>query len=711
MADEGLKVSLILDPGNSAAAAKSVGDAIVEVASDADKASVSLNNLAKGVNSSQAAMKIFQTQAKSGQIAFAQYGQSAGKAVSALSDLRVAAPNTASALINVSRVAQDAPFGFIAIQNNIPPLIDSFQSLVKSTGSVTAALKAIGSGLVGFGGIGVAVSLATSALTLFSLASRKSKDDTEKLAEAQKTVKDVLRDTTASVQGEIATTQALSAIVLDSTRSYEARNAALNQLKKTGGDYYKSLSIEKSSYDDLKAASDRYTNSIIRAAAVKGLQDQISSLAGELAKSAPIINKGFASLVAKNPNDPFKSFADSVANGAKGIALNFRAADSLLAVGARKVSTDIGAAADNITRTTEDKFGKITDLQTRLKGFVDQLAATLSGTDTPDTPKTAKSVVTVTDVLADLDKQLLKTNALFVNSGDTLQRLTDDQIKNLQNALAGLIDIGILPGDKIFDQLKSRVDDLQKVAIGLDVPTIQIPVTVAPRFPTGPNAIFNPDLIKQYYGENGPQFKIPVTIDPIPKAKSNSIFGQDLLNMHFRPQVNKFTADLNDLIQKSIETGIGSISDALGNALVTGDIGGVLKAFINSIATFMQKLGVSLIATGVGIEAFKASLDSLNGIGAVVAGAALVLAAGAFKAIANGGASSFATGGTAYGPQLAIVGDNPQREEHILSNSQLDRIASNGGGGFQNGQIVTRVLGQDIALVYEKFQRSKNRIN
>ena len=90
------------------------------------------------------------------------------------------------ALINLGRVAQDAPFGFIAIQNNIPPLIDSFQSLVKSTGSVTGALKSIGSAALGFGGIGLLVSVATSALTLFSLASRKSKDETEKLEKAQK---------------------------------------------------------------------------------------------------------------------------------------------------------------------------------------------------------------------------------------------------------------------------------------------------------------------------------------------------------------------------------------------------------------------------------------------------------------------------------------------------------------------------------------------
>ena len=37
------------------------------------------------------------------------------------------------ALTNLSRVAQDAPFGFIGIQNNLNPLLESFQRLKSET--------------------------------------------------------------------------------------------------------------------------------------------------------------------------------------------------------------------------------------------------------------------------------------------------------------------------------------------------------------------------------------------------------------------------------------------------------------------------------------------------------------------------------------------------------------------------------------------------
>ena len=47
----------------------------------------------------------------------------------------------AFALTNLGRVAQDAPFGFIGIQNNLNPLLESFQRLKATTGSTGAALK------------------------------------------------------------------------------------------------------------------------------------------------------------------------------------------------------------------------------------------------------------------------------------------------------------------------------------------------------------------------------------------------------------------------------------------------------------------------------------------------------------------------------------------------------------------------------------------
>ena len=71
------------------------------------------------------------------------------------------------ALTNLSRVAQDAPYGFMGIANNINPLLESFQRLQASSGSTGKALKALGASLMGPAGIGLAVGVVSSLVVAF----------------------------------------------------------------------------------------------------------------------------------------------------------------------------------------------------------------------------------------------------------------------------------------------------------------------------------------------------------------------------------------------------------------------------------------------------------------------------------------------------------------------------------------------------------------
>ena len=84
-----------------------------------------------------------------------------------LSNLTKGSNQANMALTNLGRVAQDAPFGFIGIQNNLNPLLESFQRLKAETGSTGGALKALGSSLMGAGGIGFALSAASALFLVF----------------------------------------------------------------------------------------------------------------------------------------------------------------------------------------------------------------------------------------------------------------------------------------------------------------------------------------------------------------------------------------------------------------------------------------------------------------------------------------------------------------------------------------------------------------
>ena len=96
--------------------------------------------------------------------------------------LKPGASQATNALGNLSRIAQDAPFGFIGITNNINPMLESFQRLQSETGSAGNALKAMVQGLAGPAGLGLAVGVASSLLVTFGdklFSTGKAIDDTK----------------------------------------------------------------------------------------------------------------------------------------------------------------------------------------------------------------------------------------------------------------------------------------------------------------------------------------------------------------------------------------------------------------------------------------------------------------------------------------------------------------------------------------------------
>jgi hypothetical protein len=205
-------------------------------------------------------------------------------AVKSLTQINQASGKAQYALTNLSRVASDAPFGFIAIQNNLDPLISSFGQLQKETGSVGGALKALGGSLIGPAGIGLAFSIASAAFTAFQMGLFDSGKEAEKSAEKIRNSFQIIQDASASVQGEAAKVQVLSTIVQDVTKSYNERNSALEQLKKINQSYFGDITLEESGLTKLKQATDEYTNALVAQAVVKGFESEISKLSLELFK-------------------------------------------------------------------------------------------------------------------------------------------------------------------------------------------------------------------------------------------------------------------------------------------------------------------------------------------------------------------------------------------------------------------------------------------
>ena len=88
----------------------------------------------------------------------------------------------AYALNDLSRIAQDAPYGFIGIQNNINPLLESFQRLQKESKDSGGAINAMLGALSGPAGLGLAVGVVSALLVVFNSHSSKAKNVVDELS-------------------------------------------------------------------------------------------------------------------------------------------------------------------------------------------------------------------------------------------------------------------------------------------------------------------------------------------------------------------------------------------------------------------------------------------------------------------------------------------------------------------------------------------------
>lgn len=157
-----------------------------------------------------------------------------------------------TALFALGQVARDLPFGFIAIQNNLPLLVDQFVALRNETKSTSKALGEILNSIAGPAGLAFAFGVVTSAITglvqqygslsnafgqIFGLVSR-TKIATEDYEKAQ------IKSTAAGI-AEAKSIDNLIKILSDSKQPYSNRLGAYEGLKSIMPDVISALDKEK----------------------------------------------------------------------------------------------------------------------------------------------------------------------------------------------------------------------------------------------------------------------------------------------------------------------------------------------------------------------------------------------------------------------------------------------------------------------------------
>lgn len=538
------------------------------------------------------------------------------EAKSKLADLKKSVDNTGSsfagmtpkvanggnALMQFSRIAQDAPYGIIGIGNNITSTVEAFGHLKNSTGSTGGALKALAGSIMGSGGILLAVSLVTTAFTYMAQNGLSVGDVYDKLTgifdEAKKALIDLGVEAAKTAGSEISSMNALVSVAQNDIKSRKDRITAVKELQDMYPAYFGNLSQEKILNGDLTGIVRNLSTALkerARASALSGKAGELASKElGTQEELRSVYQDIFKLLGVKGSADQLKVINDLnkdnlVLTNARFSALKTMSADEILTVGHLK--------------------NKYTDLRNELKSLgsemnhIQSLANKSAGASVKlleDAPKKgAKGAVKRPDIVA-LPK-------LSISKG------TDEE------------------NDRILamfrDQLSTDLNNLKNEPIALNIP-IQPVLDLTPA-----------DLEMQRL--EGLLADFNAGANELITGSIADTFGQ-----------------LGTSIGEALATG-GNVFKAIGNTILSSigkflsDMGGMLIKY-GTMAVIKGKLDIA-IATG-GPAAIVA------GIAAIGVGVALKAIGGAIGAKASGqssgggGGGSYSTGASYSSPSASNSG-------------------------------------------------------
>ena len=188
------------------------------------------------------------------------------------------------ALVNVSRVAQDAPYGFIGIANNLNPLLESFQRLKETSGSAGNALKEMAKGLMGPAGIGLALGVVSSLVVAFGPKIANFINGVDAAKESEDKFAESLNKAKASASESGIKLQAYIGIAEDATIADDKRANALKFVISELGKVNSAYAATIKTTDQARAAVDLYTQALVAQAITSRYVDEIADKTIKLAE-------------------------------------------------------------------------------------------------------------------------------------------------------------------------------------------------------------------------------------------------------------------------------------------------------------------------------------------------------------------------------------------------------------------------------------------
>ncbi len=649
------------------------------------------------------------------------------KAHGSLSKVKGSSEQATNALLNLGRVAQDAPFGFLGIANNLNPLLESFQRLKGTAGSTGGALKALGSSLIGPAGIGVALSAASSLLIVFGDKLFQSSEKTTAAAEALKKYKETSEGIFQATAKEATQVGSLIALLKSETETRERKLLAIKELQEIQPEVFKNLKLEGDAVVGLDLAYQNYLKNLKTVIAVKLKQAQLEGKITELLKKQGIEQTSREKKLFDLQK--FEDFNKTVAN-------SFVAPEDAAGNFFKSISK---GAADASKSVESDIEGLLKDIGELSKGI--ELQGDKSGATNK---KLADGLKDFIERAKQLNSELEKIGFIApvrFSFFDTFE----EQLKKARKVFDDFNSHNLKIDPKIFTfpsfsepEIRERV----KQALGVVEEGIRIGTIGLPKIPIGVNVEFsevtnftqNTDLIREFKDRFKNLSRILPNIDmDLAAGLNRGVFldairkffktGADVAEteiLKFADQTEKNLSDLAAAINAAINNiaiaGFAGIGEAIGAALAGSDVGNAFKAFANVVADAVSAIGKQFITLGVTAILAKKALAQLfaQPALAIAAGVALIAVAAALRASLNKGVTGFAQGGLVFGPTVGLIGEGQgtsrSNPEVVAPLDKLKGMLDNSGGRLQPVVLKTRIRGNDILLSNNRTNRRNDRL-
>jgi hypothetical protein len=670
MSDVGMKIKIGADLSEVDSAIKKLTGSLQTIPAAGAQAASGLNKIPQALRDVSTASERMRNAVNGPAGAFKNINNAAAEAGNTLkSKLTPGANQAALALTNVGRVAQDLPFGFIGIQNNLNPLLESFQRLKAETGSSKLALKALGSSLIGAGGIGLALSVVSSAFLIFGNSTRGAKKELEGFDKA-------LEDSNKKAGEELARVQVLNAVITDNTRKQTERKKAASELSDILKDLNINLSKEAILNGQVAEATKLATNAIIERAKARAAEARIGELSGQqLQRDLKRIQVSEKLTKAEKDLATQEKIRQQTIGGGSvpGIGGN-TAATTQRVISLQSEIKDLDKATSEANKEIAFLIGQISsnDLTIETKGGktekeVDLLKQRIAA---------LKEIQSIQGLDAKQQVELVQLEIKLINRDGPKLGFKPEEIKQQSDAI---LEAAFPVKTFIYDTIiNTRVNKLEPLPA-------QKAQDLTRDFKTN---------IAKAIGIDGKPLEIPA-----PKLTFTN------LGTAAADALAQLNASINSIVGNIQVEAFSTIGEAIGTALTGGDVGKVFINFFGILADGLQSLGKALIAYGVALLGFKVAMKSLNPVVALVAGVAAVAAGVAVKA----SLPKFAEGGIVTGPVIGQIGEM-HKPEVIMPLDRLKAFIGSGFGNNNNGmQLIPIINNEGLFLAMKRGERSAGR--